>query len=144
MLWRIRRPLWIIITKIYPFYLKKFYGMDISLKSVISYKAKLDKSVNPKGIHIGDYTYVLADSIILSHDWSRNLETDTFIGNNCIIGIRSIILPGIKIGDHSVIGAGSVVTRDVPPHTVVAGNPARVIRDGVSINDKGQIISGLK
>lgn len=54
------------------------------------------------------------------------------IGNNVWIGNSAIVLPGVKIGDHSVIGAGSVVTKDVPPRTVFAGNPARYIRDVVA------------
>ena len=50
------------------------------------------------------------------------------IGKNVWIGGGAIILPGVTIGDNSVIGAGSVVIRDVPPAKVVVGNPARVIR----------------
>lgn len=50
------------------------------------------------------------------------------IGSNVWIGGGAIILPGITIGDNAVIGAGSVVTRDVPPLTVAVGNPARVKR----------------
>ena len=50
------------------------------------------------------------------------------IGDNVCIGGGSKILPGVTIGDRSVVGAGSVVTRDVPPGVVVAGNPARIVR----------------
>lgn len=50
------------------------------------------------------------------------------IGNNVWIGGSATILPGVSIGDNAVVGAGSVVTRDVAPNTVVAGNPAKVIR----------------
>jgi tetrahydrodipicolinate N-succinyltransferase len=50
------------------------------------------------------------------------------IGRNVWIGFDACVLPGVSIGDGSVVGAKSVVTEDVPPYTVVAGNPARVIR----------------
>jgi maltose O-acetyltransferase len=50
------------------------------------------------------------------------------IGNNVWIGGRVTILKGVTIGDNAVVGAGSVVTREVPPNAIVAGNPARVIR----------------
>lgn len=51
------------------------------------------------------------------------------IGNRVWIGGRAVILPGVTIGDDAVIGAGSVVTKDVPRRAVVAGNPGRVVRD---------------
>lgn len=50
------------------------------------------------------------------------------IGRGAWIGTRVIILPGVHIGEGSVIGAGSIVTRDVPPFSIAAGNPARVLR----------------
>ncbi len=50
------------------------------------------------------------------------------IGNTCWIGANVIVLPGITIGDHSVIGAGSVVTKDIPANVVAADNPCRVLR----------------
>jgi maltose O-acetyltransferase len=51
------------------------------------------------------------------------------IGTGVWVGSGAIILPGIIIGDHAVIGAGAVVTKDVAPYTVVAGNPAKVIKE---------------
>jgi len=51
------------------------------------------------------------------------------IGSDCWIGGGAIILPGVKIGDRAVIGAGSVVTRDVPEGVLAAGNPCRVLRE---------------
>ena len=56
-------------------------------------------------------------------------DRDISIGKHCWIGTRSIILKGVKIGNYSIIGAGSVVTKDVPEKTVVAGNPAKIIRN---------------
>ena len=55
------------------------------------------------------------------------------IGKNVCIGAGAIVLPGVTIGDHSVIGAGSVVTKDIPPNVVAVGNPCRVLRE---INDR--------
>lgn len=51
------------------------------------------------------------------------------IGKNCWLGAGVIVLPGITIGDHAVIGAGSVVTKDIPSDTVAVGNPCRVLRE---------------
>lgn len=51
------------------------------------------------------------------------------IGNSVWIGGNTVILPGVTIGDHAVIGAGSVVTRDIPANRIAAGNPCRVIRE---------------
>ena len=50
------------------------------------------------------------------------------IGKNVWIGSNSVILPGVKIGDNSIIGAGSTVVEDVPPYTVACGKPAKIIR----------------
>jgi maltose O-acetyltransferase len=66
-------------------------------------------------------------------DWKQRAEGLEYakplvIGSHVWIGGGAILCPGITIGDRSIIGAGSVVTRDVPPDTVVAGNPAKVIR----------------
>lgn len=61
-----------------------------------------------------------------------NPAVDVRIGDHVWIGIHSQILKGITIADHAIIAARSVVTRPVPAHTIVAGNPARPIRDGVT------------
>ena len=112
--------------------------MDIGKNCRISWKAHLDKSVNPRGIHIGDNTWILNGAMILAHDHCRGLKTDTYIGSDCVIGIRSIVMPGITIGDQSVIGGGSVVTKNIPSNCIAVGNPAKVIKEGVSIKN-GQI-----
>ena len=53
---------------------------------------------------------------------------DTVVGNDVWFGYRATVMPGVGIGDGAIIAAGAVVTSDVPPYTIVGGNPAKVIR----------------
>jgi serine O-acetyltransferase len=60
---------------------------------------------------------------------STGRETEyPFIGDDVWIGPHAIIIGGVRIGDGAIVGAGSVVTKDVPAHCIVAGNPARILR----------------
>ena len=62
-------------------------------------------------------------------------EQSVNIGNDVWIGSNTIILPGVTIGSHSVIGTGSIVTKDVPEYVVVAGNPAKIIRERKNVGE---------
>lgn len=63
------------------------------------------------------------------HDWSRTESSPIVISRGAWIGMKAIVLKGVTIGEGAIVGAGSVVTKDVPPWTIVAGNPARIIRE---------------
>jgi maltose O-acetyltransferase len=84
-------------------------------------------------ISIGRNSVLTSGVTILAHDGSTsNLGGYTkvgkvSIGENTFIGVKSIILPGVKIGDNVIIGAGSVVTKDIPNGSIAAGNPASII-----------------
>lgn len=127
-----------------PFIYTILYGMDLQKGVRISRKATLDRGINPKGIHIGEYTRITGGVLILAHDACRSLKTDTYIGKKCFIGARSIILPGISIGDEVVVGAGSVVTKNVPSNCIVAGNPAKIIRSNIQCGKYGEIKNQTK
>lgn len=120
--------------------LRKVYGLDIGEGTMISRKASLDISNNPKGIHIGKHTSITGGVLVLSHDACRKLKTNTYIGDNCFIGARSIILPGVHVGNQVIIGAGSVVTKDIPDNCIAAGNPVRIIKTGIRCDKLGRII----
>lgn len=68
-----------------------------------------------------------SEDIITMFDESKS-KGDIVVGNDVWIGFDATIMPGVKIGDGAIIGAKSVVTKDVEPYTIVAGNPAKVIR----------------
>ncbi|BEP62540.1 acyltransferase [Variovorax sp. V213] len=86
------------------------------------------------GLTIGDKTLISEQVIIYSHDHGLNprskpIPIQKIIGREVWIGARAIVMPGCKeIGDRAIIGAGALVTRDVPAGSIVAGNPAKVIR----------------
>lgn len=128
---KLRTRLYHTSSRLQTWYYRRVWGMTIGDDCRISRSAKLDKT-NPRGVHIGNSTLVSFDAAILTHDFVGNRHLKTTIGSNCFIGARSIILAGITVGDNSVVGAGSVVIADVPPNSIVAGNPAKLIRSGVT------------
>lgn len=111
-------------------YFVKVWGMDIDPTAYFSLRVDFDRT-HPRGIHIGRDSYVAYGAVILTHDMTRGLYADTRIGARCFIGVRSVLLPGVTVGDGCIVGAGSVVTRDVPAGSIVAGNPARIVRSGI-------------
>ena len=87
-------------------------------------------------IRIGDNCAIAPDVTFVTHNantvFQHKYDTLTGFGNieikeNSYVGVNTTIMPHVTIGPNSIVGAGSVVTRDVPPETVAAGNPAKVI-----------------
>lgn len=90
-------------------------------------------------VTIGDNVHLAQNVVIsgLNHNFEEVDKTiaeqgvstkHVIVENDIWIGANSVILPGTRIGEHVIIGAGSVVTKDVPPYSVAAGNPARVVK----------------
>ncbi|MCP9884165.1 acyltransferase [Synechococcus sp. ATX 2A4] len=108
------------------------FHLTIGAHSVINRNCRLDAR---GGIHIGMNVSISAETYLVSA--SHDPHSETFEGLNgptqiqiddyAWIGVRSLILPGIHIGHGSIVGAGSVVTHNVGPYQIVAGNPARPI-----------------
>ena len=101
--------------------------------------------VDDADVYIGDYVMIAPNVVIATgtHPINPDLREKNYqynlpihIGNRVWIGAGTIILPGITIGDDTVIGAGSVVTKDIPSGVVAVGNPCRVLR---KINEKDKI-----
>lgn len=93
--------------------------------------------VDDTHIYVGDYTMIGPNVTIATagHPILPELREKAYqynipvrIGRNCWIGAGALILPGVTIGDNTVVGAGSVVTKDLPSNVVAVGNPCKVLR----------------
>jgi acetyltransferase-like isoleucine patch superfamily enzyme len=119
-------------------YYRRIWGMDIDPTCTFSLTARFDHTY-PRGVHVGAETYIAFNARILTHDMTRGLYLHTRIGRHCFIGGNSLIMPGVTIGDGSIVGAGSVVTKNVPAGSMVAGNPARVLREDIVVGPFGRL-----
>lgn len=92
----------------------------------------------PENISIGDDVRVTAGAIIMTHikpphylrdhDLVPTVLKPVFLSDHCFIGVNAVILPGVRVGKAAVVASGAVVSSDVPEFTMVAGNPAKVIK----------------
>jgi len=106
--------------------------IEIGEHTFINYGSSIAARVSVKigsYCHLGHYMFVMDND---QHDVVRHTELPqsdpVIIEDHVWIGSKAVILPGVRIGSRAVIGAGSIVTKDIPPRCVAAGNPARVLR----------------
>jgi acetyltransferase-like isoleucine patch superfamily enzyme len=119
-----------VISNCYKTYLR-LAGIKIGKGGMISLYAHID--VRRGKVIIGDNVIITSGCYILSHSAvekklhrNRPQRNITIIEDNVFIGVNSVILPGVKIEKNSIIGAGSVVTKDVKCNSVYSGNPAKL------------------
>lgn len=100
--------------------------------------------VDDTHIYVGDYTQFGPNVVLATagHPICPELREQLYqynapirVGRNCWLGANVVVVPGVTIGDNVVVGAGSVVTRDLPDNVVAVGNPCRILRE---VNDRDQ------
>lgn len=129
----------LISTKLAP-RLLRWCGVKVGKNVFIGQGVYFD--AHPEAIEIGDDALISPNVQILTH--KRDLsgfkygmkfnEVDHIVKpvklcNNCFVGMSALIMPGVTVGEGGGVASGAVVTKDVPPHTIVAGNPAKPIRE---------------
>ena len=121
-------------------------GVYIDSGAVIGDKCKFQNNVNVyNGVIIGNNVFVGPNATFTNdlypraEHWDDSRLTKTIVEDGVSIGASAVIVCGITLGEYCVVGAGAVVTKDVPPYSLVVGNPARVIKkvgkDGLPIKD---------
>ena len=114
----------------------RFMGVQIGKGCFISTGAHIDvrrgKIVMGNRVQIGSGSYVLSHTGFMPQKESQV----TLIEDNVRIFVNAVILPGVKVGKNSMVGAGAVVMKDVPSNVTVLGNPARVIQHLDNSNDR--------
>lgn len=117
-------------------------GYDFDYSVIVERGLNLDR-IYQQGIHIKANTLVASKVTIMSHDHCKRIDNqpylaDVYIGANCFIAVGAIIMPGVTIGDETIVGAGTVVTKDVPSNCIVVGNPAKIIKTGITMNERAE------
>ena len=116
----------------------KHIGVNMPSDNSVFIYGCVDWGTEPWIITVGQNVYITDEVSFITHDGGTllfrkdipdlEITKPITIGNNVYIGLKSIILGGVKIGNNVVIGAGSIVTKDIPDDSVVTGVPAKIIK----------------
>lgn len=106
---------------------RTFLGMEIGRKTAFAFMVMID-ILYPTKIKIGHNSIIGYQTTILTHEYLTEEYRigDVVIGDHVMIGANTTILPGVEIGNRAVVGAGTVVTRDVPANHFAFGNPMQL------------------
>lgn len=139
-------PVKMVIAKIFPVKYAKKIGVNMSSDVQIFGSSYSMFGTEPWLITLGSNVHITLDVKFICHDGGtlifRNRIPDLEItkpisvGNNVYIGVRTLIMPGVIIGNDCVIGAGSIVTKNIPDNSVAVGIPARVIKSSEEYFEK--------
>lgn len=144
-----------LYMKLYNAYLKKM-GVDIQGNASFIHPTVRFDGKNYSMTHIGNEVIISRDVYLLIHDYSitNGLKAigeilpkdaywlkDIYIGENCFIGARAMILPGTRIGKNCIVGAGSVVKGNIPDNSVVMGNPAKILANTIEWSNRKKNIN---
>jgi acetyltransferase-like isoleucine patch superfamily enzyme len=120
------------------FWLRRAVGVELGKGVSISLSARFVPA-RRGDIIIGPQTLVAFKTLLFTRDLATGESRPIRIGARCFIGGGSVIAPGVTSGDECIVGGGAMVFDDVPNRSVVAGNPARVIRSDIDVGPFGRL-----
>lgn len=131
-------PFAVVLARIFPVAYARWIGVRMAGKVTIYGSSYLMFSAEPYLVSLGDNVYISVGAQFICHDGGvlpfrktipdLDLAAPIVVGSNVFVGMKAVILKGVTIGDDFIVGACSVVTKDVPAGSIVAGNPARVVK----------------
>ena len=135
---KIIREIWVKFILKYKVLILRLFGAKIGKGCYVYTSLRNFDKIYTDMIEIGNNVTITKGVILLCHDMGKDyiykkkhnneIMGKIKIGDDCFIGMNSIILPNVKIGDKVIVGAGSVVTKNIQDNVVVTGNPVKVIK----------------
>jgi acetyltransferase-like isoleucine patch superfamily enzyme len=133
------RRIRVILTGARRWWLERMHGVAIHPSASISLSSRM-LAAERGAISVGPESLIAFKTLLYTRDAASGAVRPIRIGRRCFVGGGSMILPGVTIGDESIVGAGAVVTQDVPPRSIVGGNPARIIRSDIEVGRFGRLV----
>lgn len=140
-------PLYQVYRIGYTLFTEWLLNVEIKLHTQIGPGLKLEHCM---GLVVNQHT-IIGSGCTLRHNTTLGEKPDRdgkmaapILGDGVDVGANAVILGGVRLGDHATVGAGAVVTRDVPAHAVVAGNPARILRAGAGSEPPGVALPSVE
>lgn len=127
-----------VLTGLRRQWLVRVRGIDVDPSASLSLSTRF-LPARRGSISIGPETLIAFRVLIFTRDPVSGQDRPVHIGRRCFIGGRATLLPGVSVGDESIVGAGAVVFEDVPPRSIVGGNPARVLRSDIKVGRFGRL-----
>ncbi|WP_205599517.1 acyltransferase [Sandarakinorhabdus rubra] len=132
------RPLRLFLTGLRRRWLQWRTGVIIHPSASISLSSRFVTG-RPGAVEIGADSLIAFKTLLDARDLASGEVRPIRVGQRCFIGGGAMLLPGVSVGDECIVAAGAVVCEDVPPRSIVAGNPARVIRSGIEVGRFGRL-----
>ena len=144
-------PLKMLFAKMYPERYARLVGVNMGRHMRIYGSSYAMFSTEPWLVTLGNNVHIVGETVFLPHDGGTlilrsqvpdlELTQPIMVGDNVYIGLRYLIMMGVHIGNNVIIGAGSIVTKDIPDNSVAVGVPAKVIKTVDEYLEKAKINS---